>query len=140
MHNTRCIIIAHSNQTFIDRLTVYLTDKYQDQVLLKSTKDGFEALRHVIKYNPELVIIEADLPNLNATDIIKCINKKGRSTSFFVVTPDLSTKLPCISESKKVKHIPCLTQVVKITLNENNFTPLFQLIDQINSKKNSITY
>lgn len=140
MHNTRCIIIAHSNQTFIDTLTTYLTGKYQDQILLKSTQDGFEALRHIIKYNPELVIIEADLPNLNATDIIKCINKKGRSTTFFVITPNLSTKLPCISESKKVKHTPCLTQVVKVTWNENDFSPILSLIDKAGLNKLIIPY
>jgi hypothetical protein len=117
-----------------------LTDKYQDQVLLKSTQDGFEALRHIIKYNPELVIIEADLPNLNATDIIKCINKKGRSTIFFVITPDLSTKLPCVSDLKKVKHIPCLTQVVKITWNENDFSPILSLIDKAGLNKLIMPY
>lgn len=138
MHNTRCIVIAHSNHKFIETLSMYLTDKYQ--ILLKSTDEGFEALRYIIKYNPELVIIEDNLSNLDATDIIKCINKKGRSTSFFVITPDLSTKLPCISESKKVKHIPCLTEVVKIPWDENNFTPLLLLIDQLNTKKNIIPY
>ena len=62
MHNTRCIVIAHSNHKFIETLSMYLTDKYQ--ILLKSTDEGFEALRYIIKYNPELVIIEDNLSNL----------------------------------------------------------------------------
>ncbi|MEP0262677.1 response regulator [Dokdonia sp.] len=137
MSDTNRMYIAHSNQNFVESLTSHFTDTH---TLYNSTNDGFEALRYILKYNPKLVIIEADLPNLNATDIIKCINKKSRTTTFIVVTTNNSTKVPCTSKRKKIKAPPCFTQVIEIAYNQSNFTPILQLIDKADQKKQIIPY
>jgi len=138
MQEINRIVIAHRNQDIIDTLTAHIALKYH--ITCKVTNDGFVALRYILKLDPKLVIIEADLPNLNATDIIRCINKKGHATTFIVITPDMSAKLPCVSDTKSVKSLPCHTQVIKATYNPNNLHPLLALIDQIETKQRKISY
>jgi len=138
MPNTNRIIIAHRDQDIIDILSEQIALKYH--ITCKATNDGFIALRNILKLGPELVIIEADLPNLNATDIIKCINKKELRTIFIVITPDISAKLPCVSEEKNVRALPCHTRVIKTTYNPDDLHPLLVLIDQIETKQRKISY
>ncbi len=138
MQGINRIVIAHRNQGIIDTITAHIALKYH--IVCKTTNDGFVALRNILKLGPELVIIEADLPYLNATDIIRCINKKGYTTKFIVITPDISVKLPCVSETEKVRTLPCHTQVIKTSYNPDNLNPLLILIDQIEIKQRKISY
>jgi hypothetical protein len=138
MQEVNRIVIAHRNQGIINTLIEHIALKYH--ITPKVTNDGFIALRNILKLSPELVIIEADLPNLNATDIIRCINKKGLRTTFIVIIPDMSTKVPCASETKNMKTLPCHTKVIKTTYKPDNLYPLLKLIDQVQTKQRKISY
>lgn len=138
MQGINRIVIAHRNKSIIDTLSTHIAVKYH--IDCKITSDGFVALRNILKLSPELVIIEADLPNLNATDIIRCINKKGHTTTFIVITVDMSTEVPCESETKNVITLPCHTQVIKTTYKPDDLHPLLKLIDEVQTKQHKISY
>ncbi len=132
------LVLAHSDQGFIDRLVSHLTDR--QNTLCGSSTEGFDALKCILKHNPKLVIIEADLSNLNASDIIKCISKKGRTTIFIVIVPDETYELPCATTLKSSKGRLCTTQIFKTTLKHNDFSPIFQLINSLETNKKTGTY
>jgi len=132
------LAIAHSDQRFIDRLISHLMD--QQSTLCCSSTEGFDALKCILKHNPKLVIIEADLSNLNASDIIKCISKKGRTTIFIVIVPDESYELPCTTILKSSKGRLCTTQIFKTILKHNDFSPIFQLINSLETQQKIGTY
>ncbi len=56
---------------------------YNNHVVL--SQNGFEALTLIIKHCPNVIIIEEDLPNLNAKDIIKALLFKGIKAKIIVI-------------------------------------------------------
>lgn len=61
------IVLAHSNQNYIDNLKVFFSNKGITNI--HAFSDGFTALTHIIQNRSHIVIIEENLPGLNAMDI-----------------------------------------------------------------------
>jgi len=114
------LVLAHSDQGFIDRLVSHLTDR--QNTLCGSSTEGFDALKCILKHNPKLVIIEAD------------------PTIFIVIVPDETYELPCATTLKSSKGRLCTTQIFKTTLKHNDFSPIFQLINSLETNKKTGTY
>ncbi len=47
--------------------------------------EGFDALAHIIKNHSKLIIIEENLPNLNASDIKKALIFKGIKSRLVII-------------------------------------------------------
>ncbi|WP_435578276.1 response regulator transcription factor [Gilvibacter sp.] len=85
MHNPD-IAIAHSDVQYSRELfsELRLQSHYTDFRLA----NGLEALNYLINIRPEIMIIEANLPILNAIDLVKMANYKGIKTKFIILTKE----------------------------------------------------
>lgn len=65
------IVLAHSDKNYTDKLKIFFLNKGINNIHIFS--DGFAALTHIIQNRSHIVIIEENLPGLNATDIKKAL-------------------------------------------------------------------
>ncbi len=87
------ILVAHSNKNFVLGLTIGFSQNGYS--ISKKTDSGIEALQFILLHQPEVAIIEVELPLLSAFDIIKTARKKEVKTKFVVVFP--TTELPILN-------------------------------------------
>ncbi|WP_299114091.1 hypothetical protein [uncultured Winogradskyella sp.] len=77
------ILLAHSDKKYANKLKKELLNKnFKD---IHEFDDGFAALSYIIQNYCEFIIIEENLPNLNATDIQRALLFKGIKTKFLIV-------------------------------------------------------
>ncbi|WP_111706328.1 ANTAR domain-containing protein [Lutibacter citreus] len=77
------LFVAHSNRNYALGLTIGLTEN--GYLIEQQSVAGIEALEFILRYQPKVAIIEAELPFLSAFDIIKTAKSKEVKTQFIVV-------------------------------------------------------
>jgi len=83
--NKKRILIAHSDTEYMRLLQTALR-KRGIAVSHKMT-NAFEALRHIIEFQPKLAMLEVDFPYLSSKDIMKAIERKGIKTEIILILP-----------------------------------------------------
>lgn len=104
------VIIAHSNKHYIDKLKKKFFEKGVNDVY--TFNDGFGALAHIIKNHSKLIIIEENLPHLNASDIKKALIFKGIKSKFLIVKNERQ-------ELKEIEYILSLDYNLLLNISVN---------------------
>lgn len=83
MH-TPAIAIAHSDSEYSKQLFEQL--RLRAHFMDFRLANGLEALNYLINHQPEIMILEEELPILSAMDLIKMANYKSLNTQFIVIS------------------------------------------------------
>ena len=75
MRRKQRIVIADDQRIFRDVLRRLLESRYDYQVVGEA-QDGLEAVRCVEKYDPDLIIMDLNMPRRNGIDAIKEIHQR----------------------------------------------------------------
>ncbi|MEO1033425.1 MAG: hypothetical protein AAFX55_18700 [Bacteroidota bacterium] len=79
------VVLAHSNERSRNTLNTLLLQN--DVRRIAVFKNGFETLAYVIQNKPKILIIEENLPGLNAKDIETALRFKGIKIKTIIVRP-----------------------------------------------------
>lgn len=77
------VLIAHSDKKYTHKLKKSLLEKGLNEVLVFHS--GFDALSHIIRNHNKVIIIEKNLPYLNASDIKKVLILKGIKSKIIII-------------------------------------------------------
>jgi CheY-like chemotaxis protein len=92
--NKHTLFVAHSHNNYVQDLTIFLSQKGYS--ITTQTGSGIDALQFILQNQPEIAVLEAELPVLSALDIIRKGNKEELKIKFVVVftTKELALKPP----------------------------------------------
>ncbi|EDP71746.1 hypothetical protein FBALC1_04642 [Flavobacteriales bacterium ALC-1] len=77
------IIIAHRDKHYTSKLKKGLFEKgFKD---IHTFNNGFAVLAHIVTYHSKLIIIEENLPDLNANDIKRAMIFKGIKSKLVII-------------------------------------------------------
>ncbi|MCL6294521.1 hypothetical protein [Jejuia spongiicola] len=77
------IVLAHSDKEYVEQLKIFFFKNGFTDIHI--FYDGFEVLRHIIKNRNQLVIVEEELPGLNAADIKTALVFKRIRSKFLIL-------------------------------------------------------
>ncbi len=122
------ILIADDNAILAQQLSNTLT-KEKDFKILKISKNGNEAIEDYLSLNPDVLILDLDMPVMNGFEVIEYLSKLPvvSTKEDIIVLSSYDYFRSEISNTKKVKY------VLKRN-NENNI--LFDLIREIKTDQN----
>jgi len=69
------IFIADDNAEFISTLVTYL-DSQEDMEVIATAKDGLEASEKIVELNPDVVILDVIMPQLDGLGVLEILNEK----------------------------------------------------------------
>lgn len=69
------IFIADDNTEFISTLVTYL-DSQEDMEVMATAKDGTEAVQKIIEMNPDVVILDVIMPQLDGLGVLEAMREK----------------------------------------------------------------
>ena len=79
------VLIADDSQLILDRLQVMLNDFNGAQVVA-ALKNGKDSLDFIKSLNPDLVIIDINMPRLNGLQVLEAIKKENHKAVFIILT------------------------------------------------------
>jgi DNA-binding NarL/FixJ family response regulator len=79
------ILIADDSQLILDRLQDMLSD-FKDAEIVAALKNGLDSLEHIKSLNPDLVIIDINMPKLTGLQVLEAIKKENHKAKFIVLT------------------------------------------------------
>ncbi|MBT3384899.1 MAG: response regulator [Prolixibacteraceae bacterium] len=79
------VLLADDSQLILDRLQELL-HVYKDAEIIGSLKNGSDALEAIRALEPDLVIIDINMPGLNGLQVLDIIKKEDHKTKFIVLT------------------------------------------------------
>ncbi|CAL2094803.1 DNA-binding response regulator KdpE [Tenacibaculum sp. 190524A02b] len=122
------VVIAHSLPLVNTHLNTVLNTLHFD--IKENTNSGIKALKSILINNPDVAILDANLPYLNAIDIIKITIRKELTTKFIVICKNNNEYL-FFSERKRLKTIAIQLNNKNI---ENSLTTISaSIIDALNT-------
>lgn len=77
------IIIAHSDKVYVKRLKLFFYNLNIANIQVFS--NGFETLTYIIENRPQTILIEENLPGLNAGDITEILIIKRIKTKLIIL-------------------------------------------------------
>ncbi|MEM6722376.1 MAG: hypothetical protein AAF611_23825 [Bacteroidota bacterium] len=93
------IVLAHSDTTYTRHLKIFFLEKGVTDIHIFS--NGFPTLKHIIQHRSNIVIIEENLPGLNAEDIKSALIFKHIKPE--IITISAFQKIPPSTIIKKIK-------------------------------------
>lgn len=63
------------DQTILRDLIIRLLESYPDIEIVGSTGDGQEAVREILEKNPDILVLDIMLPNLNGIELLRQVRK-----------------------------------------------------------------
>ncbi|MEP1486868.1 MAG: hypothetical protein ABJL44_18015 [Algibacter sp.] len=92
------IVLAHSNKEYVEQFKLFFFKNGFTNIHV--FYDGFEALSHIIRNRSQLVILEEELPGLNAADMKMALTFKGIKSKFVILgSKDIKCHKTCIVQS-----------------------------------------
>ncbi len=79
------ILIADDSQLILDRLQEMLSD-FKGAEIVASLKNGLDSLELIKSLNPDLVIIDINMPKLSGLQVLEAIKKEKLGAKFIVLT------------------------------------------------------
>ncbi|MEM6720846.1 MAG: hypothetical protein AAF611_16060 [Bacteroidota bacterium] len=93
------IVLAHSDESYTRHLKLYFLGKGVTDIHVFS--NGFPALKHIIQNRSNIVIIEENLPGLNAEDIKSALIFKHIKPEIIII--NAFQKIPPTTIMNKIK-------------------------------------
>ncbi len=93
------IVLAHSDKKYTTHLKLYFLEKGVTDIHI--FPDGFHTLKHIIQHRSNIVIIEENLPGLNAEDIKNALIFKHIKPEIIIIKAYQKTPPSIIT--KKIK-------------------------------------
>jgi DNA-binding NarL/FixJ family response regulator len=93
------IVIVDDSEILRDRLKIAL-DTIKDVEIVGEAQNGLEALQVIKDYNPDFLILDIRMPEMNGITVLKKIREQGLKTKVCVFTnyPYLQYKEKCLAE------------------------------------------
>ena len=76
------ILVVDDDQGILDSFEVLLGDRYD----LVKAENGFEALRIIEAYPPQLIFLDIKMPGLDGIDILKKLQKDQKNVEVVIIT------------------------------------------------------
>jgi len=126
------ILIAEDEQALLDSMTEYL-ELFFEKVY--KAKDGQEAYLSYLKYRPDIIVADINMPRLDGLSMIKKIRKKDSQTKIIITSAHSEQeKLLQAIELHLVKYL------IKPVQSDQLKTLLFSLVDELHTQKNTLRF
>ena len=79
------VLIADDSQLILDRLQEMLSD-FSGAEVVAAIKNGFDSLELIKSLNPDLVIIDINMPKLTGLQVLEAIKKENSKAIFIILT------------------------------------------------------
>ena len=79
------ILLADDSQLILDRLQEMLSD-FEGAEIVASLKNGIDSLEFIRTLNPDLVIIDINMPILTGLQVLETAKKENHKAIFIVLT------------------------------------------------------
>lgn len=79
------VVIVEDNRRYLDELGQLLTNSPGIRVVGQYTH-GKEAYEHILKLNPDVTLIDIELPDISGVEVIERVSSHGCPTEFLVLT------------------------------------------------------
>lgn len=79
------ILIADDSQLILDRLQEMLSD-FTGAEIVAALKNGKDSLELIKSLNPDLVIIDINMPKLTGLQVLEAIKKENHKAKFIILT------------------------------------------------------
>ena len=79
------ILIADDSPLILERLQEMLSD-FKEAEVVAALKNGLDSLELIKSLNPNLVIIDINMPKLSGLQVLEAIKKENHNTVFIVLT------------------------------------------------------
>lgn len=86
------IIIADDHKLFLEGMEKFLSTSEEIEVIAKAN-NGKEALKKIQTLNPNLVILDITMPELNGIEVTKIIKKDYSSTKILILSMHLDRRM-----------------------------------------------
>jgi DNA-binding NarL/FixJ family response regulator len=151
--NLKRIILADENRLFIESLKTVIERMDPQNRIINTAQDGSDTLKKTKKEQPDIVLLDINLPGIYGPDFIKLIKNESPKTKIVILTTN--DDFLCVEESLKnevsgyfLKDIP-LSELItllplisdKTTILSRELVPLFfsptasPVNDRINDSK-----
>jgi two-component system response regulator YesN len=79
------VLIADDSQLILDRLQEMLSD-FKGAEVVAALKNGLDSLELIKSLNPDLVIIDINMPKLTGLQVLETIKKENSKAIFIILT------------------------------------------------------
>ncbi|WP_152286528.1 response regulator [Flavicella marina] len=79
------IIVVDDHKLFRDGLTA-LIDKHEDLDVIASLEDGVKLFEALIDNNPDIVLLDLSMPNMNGFDVLKKLKKEFKTIKAIAIS------------------------------------------------------
>ncbi len=79
------ILIADDSQLILERLQEMLSD-FKGAEIVAALKNGLDSLELIKSLNPDLVIIDINMPKLTGLQVLEAIKKENSKAIFIILT------------------------------------------------------
>ena len=136
------LFIAHNHEVFLNGLCHGL--KAEGYAISKQVVSGIDALYHILRKQPSIVLLAEKLPLLSAFDIIKTVQEKEVTTKFIIIASQANYQFTDLAKSlnvyglihigdsfKDIKH--CIDQVA---FGKTCYSSFFKVKKETHDKQN----
>lgn len=113
------VLIADDSQLILDRLQEMLCD-FKGAEIVAAVKNGKDSLELIKSQNPDLVIIDINMPKLTGLQVLEAIRKENSNAIFIILTfyasgyfRDMAIRLGANYFFSKVDDFEKVSKVVK---------------------------
>ena len=99
--NTVRIVLADENRLFIDSLMMLIGKLSPRIKVVDTAKDSSDALKKTKKEQPDILLLDINLPGIDGPEFLKLIHSESPKTKIVILTDN--DKYDCIKESLKNK-------------------------------------
>jgi DNA-binding NarL/FixJ family response regulator len=85
MSQKHSIVIAENHQLFREGLKSMLADNEQYDVIAEA-EDGLEAIRHIRRNQPDLLLLDLSMPRLSGISVIKDVKSAFPEVKILILT------------------------------------------------------
>lgn len=79
------ILLADDSQLILDRLQDMLSD-FKEAEIVAALKNGLDSLERIKSLNPDLIIIDINMPKLNGLQVLEATKKENHKAIFIILT------------------------------------------------------
>jgi len=121
------ILIAEDEKALLDSMTEYLELFFEKVYRAKDGRDGYQSY---LKYHPDIIIADINMPHLDGLSMIEKIRKNDKKTKIIITSAHSEQeKLLQAIELHLVKYL------IKPVQSDTLKTLLFTLVDELHAQK-----
>jgi len=128
MSNKSCILIVDDDKPIRESFRDYFEMKKYEVI---TAKDGYSAIKQFTKYEPDVVLMDFMMPEINGQQTLQKIKKLDSSAKFVIVT-DYDSTIP-LSKNER-RDIPIILKPTKFS----QITDAVEDMIKVESKKEKI--